>query len=112
MKKKPTHQQQVRNEEDEDSNSYDVDYLFLLKFYCSAIESALIKARKANSIVPIKNAEDIYNALTDRETLDKLLQQGLDENRLKYKEEIVEFFMSIKDNIRMEDLTFYKPIAP
>jgi hypothetical protein len=116
MKKKPTHQQQVRNEEEEeeeeDSNSYDVDYLFLLKFYCSAIESALIKARKANSIVPIKNAEDIYNALTDRETLDKLLQQGLDENRLKYKEEIVEFFMSIKDNIRMEDLTFYKPIAP
>jgi hypothetical protein len=53
MKKKPTLQQEVRNEE-EDSNSYDVDYLFLLGAYCSVIESALIKARKANSIVPIK----------------------------------------------------------
>jgi hypothetical protein len=103
----------VRNEEEEeeeeDSNSYDVDYLFLLKFYCSAIESALIKARKANSIVPIKNAEDIYNALTDRETLDKLLQQALDEEQLEYKDEIVELFMSIKDTIRMEEVAFHNP---
>lgn len=116
MKKKPTHQQQVNNEEEEeeeeeDSNSYDVDYLFLLGAYCSAVESALIKASKGKSIVPIKNVEeDINNALTDRETLDKLLQQGLDKEQLEYKDEIVEFFMSIKDKIRMEDLTFYKPI--
>ena len=55
------------------------------------------------------NVEDIYNALTDRKTLDKLLQQGLDEKNLGYRDEIVEFFMSIKDRVRMEDLTFYKP---
>jgi hypothetical protein len=45
--------------------------------------------------------------LTDRETFDKLLQQGLDEEHQKYKDEIVELFMSIKDKVRMEDLTFY-----
>jgi hypothetical protein len=111
MNKKPKHQKQPRNEEveEEDSNSIDVDYLFLLSAYSYRVELAFIEARKEKSIIPIKNVEDIYNALTDRETLDKLLQQGLDEEHLKYKDEIVEFFMSIKDRARMEDLTFYKP---
>ncbi|MDQ4013076.1 MAG: hypothetical protein M3146_05045 [Thermoproteota archaeon] len=58
-------------------------------------------------MVPIRNVQDVYNALTDRETLDKLLQQGLDEEHQKYKNEIVELFMSIKDKVRIEDLTFY-----
>lgn len=106
MKKKPTHQQQATNE---DSNTYDVDYLFMLGAYCSRVESAIIKATKEDSIIPIKNLEDVYNALTNRETLDKLLQQELHEEHLKYKDGMVEFFMSIEDNIRMEDLTFYKP---
>jgi hypothetical protein len=112
--KKPKHQQQKRKKEgaEKDSNSCDIDDLFLFSQYARRVESALIKARKENSIVTIKNVEDIYNALTDKETLDKVLLHGLDDKGLKYKEEIVEFFMSIKDNIRMEDLTFYKPIAP
>jgi hypothetical protein len=111
MNKKPKHQKQLRNEEveEEDSNSIDVDYLFLLSAYSYTVELAFIEARKEKSIIPIKNVEDIYNALTDRETLDKLLQQGLNEEHLKYKDEIVEFFMRIKDRARMEDLTFYKP---
>jgi hypothetical protein len=109
MEKKPTtHQQQVTTE---GSDSYDVDYLFMLGAYCSRVELAIIKGTKENSIVPINNLEDVYNALTDRETLDKLLQQELGEEHLKYKEGMVEFFMSIKDNIRMEDLTFYKPTS-
>ena len=107
MNKKPKHQKQLRNEED--SNSIDVDYLFFLSGYSYRVELAFIEARKEKSIIPIKNVEDIYNALTDRETLDKLLQQGLNEEHLKYKDEIVEFFMRIKDRARMEDLTFYKP---
>jgi hypothetical protein len=113
MKEKQKYQQHlVRNEEEvkeekEDSNSYDVDYLFLLSDYSFRLESAFIKAKKEGSAVPVKNVEDIYNALTDRETLDKLLQQVLDEEQLEDKDEIVEFFMSIKDTIRMEDLTFY-----
>jgi hypothetical protein len=107
MEKKPTtHQQQVTIE---DSKSYDVDYLFMLGAYCPRVESAIFKATKENSVVPIKNLEDVYKALTDRETHDKPLQQELHEEHLKYKDGMVEFFMSIKDNIRMEDLTFYKP---
>lgn len=55
-------------------------------------------------IVPIRNENDIYYALTDRETLDKVLDQGLDEEHRKHKDDIVNFFMSIKDSIRKEDL--------
>ncbi|HEY9406902.1 MAG TPA: hypothetical protein VIP53_05600 [Nitrososphaera sp.] len=39
---------------------------------------------------------------------DAILQQGLDEEHQKYKDDIVEFFMSIKDKVRIEDLTFYR----
>jgi hypothetical protein len=116
MKEKPKYQQHlVRNEEEvkeeEDSNSYDIDldYLFLLSDYAFRVESAFIKAKKEGSAVSIKNVEDIYNALTDRETLDKLLQQELGEEQLEYKDELVEFFMRIKDTIRMEDLAYHKP---
>lgn len=108
---KPNSQQQKRKKEGEekDSNSYDIDDLFLFSAYARRVESAFVKATKEKSTVHIINVEDIYNALTDRETLDKLLQQELDGEQLDYKDEIVEFFMSIKDNIRIEDLTFYKP---
>jgi hypothetical protein len=108
--KKPKHQQQKQKKEgaEKDLNSYDINDLFLFSVYAFGVESAFIKAIKEKSTVPIMNVEDIYNALTEVETLDKLLQQGLDEEHLKYKDEIVEFFMSIKDRVRMEDLTFYK----
>jgi hypothetical protein len=54
------------------------------------------------SKVPIRNRDDIYYSLTDRETLDKVLEQGLDEEQ-QYKEEIVKFCMSLKDCIQ-EDM--------
>jgi hypothetical protein len=57
---------------------------------------------KGFSIVPIRSRDDIHHALTDRETLDKVLEQGLDEEHQKYKEKIVEFCMSIKDSILKE----------
>jgi hypothetical protein len=71
------------------------------------VELAFATAEKDTSKIQIKNRQDVYNALTDRETFDKLLQQGLDEEHQKYKDEIVEFFMGIKDKVRIEDLTFY-----
>jgi hypothetical protein len=57
---------------------------------------------KRLSKVPIRGSDDIYHALTDRETLDKLLEQGLDEEHQKDKDNIVEFCMSIKDCILKE----------
>lgn len=35
------------------------------------------------------------------------MQQGLDAEHQKYKNEIVEFFIGIKNKVRIEDLTFY-----
>ena len=53
----------------------------------------------------------MYNALTDRETLNKVLQQGLDDEEYqRNRGELVNLFMSIKDKIKIEDLTLYEPI--
>jgi hypothetical protein len=93
----------------EEDTKFDVDHLFRLAEIAHLVELAFaIAQEKETSKVPIGNLEDVYNALTDRETFDKLLQQGLDEEHQKYKNEIVEFFMGIKDKVRIEDLTFYR----
>ena len=80
-----------------------------------AVEIALAVARKDRMTVRIKNRQDLYQALTNRETFDKILEQGLDyvslnketfndnsrsdqlqkDNRGK----IVDYFMNIKDNM-------------
>ncbi len=62
------------------------------------------------SKVPIRNVQDIYNALTDRDRFEKLLQQGLKEEYQGHREELVNFFMALKDKIKIEDLTLYEPI--
>jgi hypothetical protein len=68
---------------------------------------------KELSKVPIRNVQDVYNALTDRKTLNKLLEQGLDnEEYQRHRDEIVNLFMILKekDKIKIEDLTLYEPI--
>ena len=67
------------------------------------LEEKLAEVKRL-SIIPIRNASDIYHALTNRETLDKILEQGLDEEHQKYKNKLVNFFMGIKDKIRIGDL--------
>jgi len=52
----------------------------------------------------------VYNALTDRDAFDKLLQQGLHEEYRQYNDKIVEFTMRIKDKVRIEDLIVYELI--
>jgi hypothetical protein len=65
---------------------------------------------KRLSKVPIRNVMDVYNALTNRETLDQLLDQGLDDKEYqRYRDELVNLFISIKDKIKIEDLTLYEP---
>jgi hypothetical protein len=95
-------------EEEKEAKSIDVDQLFQLSEIAFLVELAFAAAEKDTSKVPIKNVQDVYNALTDREKFDKLLQQGLDGEHQKYKDKIVELFMSIKDKVRIEDLTFYE----
>ena len=84
-----------------DPYSFSTDYLLEEKFSKSVMRL---------SKVPIRNVQDAYNALTNRNTFDKLLQQGLHEEYQQYKDQIVKFFMNIKDKIKIEDLTLYVPI--
>jgi hypothetical protein len=63
------------------------------------------------SIVPIRNVDDVYAALKDGDTLAKILEQGLEEQYLSWKESIVKLFMSVKDKIKKDDLTINEPIC-
>jgi hypothetical protein len=109
-KKKPKHHQQQETNNEEEPNISDIEYLFIVSACSFAVESALIRAiDEKSTVIPINSVEDIYHALTNRETLDKLLEHDLNEEQLKYKDDIVGFFMSIKDDIRIEDLTYHKP---
>jgi hypothetical protein len=85
----------------------DVDYLFHLSEIAFAVELALAKAREEDSVFRIKSAEDVYHVLTDKETLEKVLQQGLKEEHKQFKNEIVDYFTNMKDKIKLKDLTFY-----
>ncbi len=78
----------------EDSNQNqnkktDVDYLFHLSEFAFAVELALVKAQEEGSVFRIKSAADAYQALTNIETLEKVLQQGLKEEHMQYKDKIV-----------------------
>jgi len=42
--------------------------------------------------------------------LNKVLEQGLDEEYQQYKDQIVDFFMRMKNRVRIEDLIVYEPI--
>jgi hypothetical protein len=97
----------VKQQKEDNDAKLDVDHLFRLAEIAYLVELVFATAKEDTSKIQIKNRQDVYRTLTDRETFDKLLQQGLDDEHQKYKDEIVQFFMSIKDKVRMEDLTFY-----
>jgi len=88
-----------------------------------AVEIAFAVARKDTSSVQIKNKQDLYQALTNRETFDMVLDQGLDyvlsdketfhdksifaQLQQDKREKIVDYFMNIKDMVKLEELRFY-----
>ena len=85
----------------------DVDYLFHLSEIAFAVELALAKAQEEDSVFRIRNAADAYEAMSNKEILEKVLQQGLKEEHMQYREKIVEFFVDMKGKIKVEDLTIY-----
>ena len=105
------------------NTKFDVDDLFVLANMAFAVEIALAVARKESSAFQIMNKQDLYRALTNREMLDMILEQGLkyalhdketfddvsnfeklqQDNRAK----IVDYFMTLKDKIKSEELRFY-----
>lgn len=44
---------------------------------------------------------------SEAETLGKVLQQGLKEEHMQYKDKVVELFTNMKDRIKVEDLRVY-----
>jgi hypothetical protein len=64
------------------------------------------------SVIPIRNIDDVYAALKDGDTLAKVLEQGLEEQALPWKESIVKFFMRMKDKIKKEDLRIVPTFTP
>jgi hypothetical protein len=84
-----------------------IDYLFYLSELAFAVELALAKAQEKDSVFRIRSAADAYEALTNKEILEMVLQQGLKDEHKRYKDRIVELFMNMKDRIRVEDLTVY-----
>jgi hypothetical protein len=101
---------------------FDVKNLFELQKMAFAVEIALAVARKDTSVIQIKNKQDLYRALTNREMFNAILEQGLDyilsdketfddtsrfDQLQKDREKIVDYFMNIKDKIKLEELRFY-----
>ena len=100
-----------------------MDDLFDLANMAFAVEIALAVARKDTSAIQIKNKQDLYRALTNREMLDMILEQGLDyvlsdketfEDTSRFdqlqkgnRDKIVDYFMTIKDKLKLEELRFY-----
>src|SRR5919109_2958073 len=56
------------------SKKPDVDDLFYLSELAFAVELALAKAKEEDSVFRIKNAEDVYQILTNKEALEEVLQ--------------------------------------
>jgi hypothetical protein len=85
-----------------------------------AVEIALAVARKDSSTIHIKDKQDLYQALTNREIFDMVLEQGLnyilsdketfddmsrfDQLQRGNRDKIVDYFMNIKDKIKLEEL--------
>jgi hypothetical protein len=99
---------------------FDVKDLFNLANITFAVEIALAVARKDTAHTQIKNKQDLYEALTNRETFTSILEQGLDYvlsdketfddtsrfNQLQKdnRDKIVDYFMNIRDKIKLEEL--------
>ena len=111
-------------EKGKESNArFNVDDLFELASMAFAVEIALAVARKDTSAIQIKNKQDLYQALTNREMFDMVLEQGLDyilsdietfdddtsifeQLQKGNRDKIVDYFMKIRDKIKLEELRF------
>jgi hypothetical protein len=98
------------------NSAFDVEDFFRLEKMAFAVEISLAKARKEDSMIRVRNKEELFHALTDNETFTKILEQGteapevgeyikdyLGENRAY----MLDYFMRIKDLVNTEELRFY-----
>jgi hypothetical protein len=56
------------------------------------------------TVLPMSDMDDIFAILTEKEKMDTVFQIGLDKEYIEHKDELIEFFISIKGNVKREDL--------
>ena len=69
---------QVSKNKDTD---FDVNDLFELEKMAFAVEVAFAKTEDHASKIHLKNRQELYHALTDRETFSSILEQSFDNNK-------------------------------
>jgi hypothetical protein len=69
---------QVSKNKDTD---FDVNDLFELEKMAFAVEIAFAKTENHTSKIHLKNKQELYHALTDRETFSSILEQSFDNNK-------------------------------
>jgi hypothetical protein len=93
-----------------------VEDLFRLQKMAFMVEIRLAEARKEDSEIRIKDKQDLFHALTDRNTFVKILQQSDDSlDCTEYRDitaeqdnnHVVDYFMRIKNYIDVNELRFY-----
>jgi hypothetical protein len=62
------------------------------------------------SLITMKDLDDIFAILTTKEKMDIVFQIGLDKKYIEHKDELIQFFISIKGNVNREDLTTSTPL--
>jgi len=101
---------------------FNVEDLFDLAKMAFAVEIALAVTRRDTSSVQIKNKQDLYQVLTNREMFDMILEQGLDyilsdeetfhdksrfdQLRKDDRDKIVHYFVNLRKRIELEELRF------
>jgi hypothetical protein len=97
--------------------SFNVEDLLELANMAFVVEIALAVARKDTPAVQVKNKQDLYQALTNRETFISILEQGLDyvlfdketfndtsrfeQLQKDNRDRITDYFMNIRDKIKI-----------
>ena len=110
-------------EKGKESARFNIEDLYELASMAFAVEISLAVARKDTSSIQIKNKQDLYQVLTNQEIFNAILEQGLDyvisvketfDDLSKFeklqqdnREKIVDYFMNIKDRVKLEELRFY-----
>jgi hypothetical protein len=98
------------------NSTFDVGDLFKLKRMAFAVEISLAIAEKEDSRIRVRNKEELFIALTNKDTLTKILEQGsrgsgVSEDTRTYlaknRYDVLKHFMKLKDKIDIQELRFY-----
>jgi hypothetical protein len=104
------------NDESAMKSTFDVEDLFRLEKMAFAVEISFAKARKEDSRIRIRNKEELLQAMIEKETLTKILEQGSEAPEVgeyirtylaENHDYILDYFMKIKDKVSLEELRFY-----